>query len=116
MEDALDLLAIEKSGAFPGKYHLLGGVISPLEGIGPDELRILELKKRIENSEGKITEIILATNPTIEGEATATYLWRILEPFKVKISRIARGLAVGGDLEFTDEVTLARAIESRIDF
>jgi len=116
IEDSLDLIAIEKSGSFRGKYHLLGGLISPIEGIGPEKLKIQELKKRIEMSDGKITEVILATNPTMEGEATATYIWRLLEPLGIKISRIARGLPMGGDLEFTDEVTLARAIESRIDF
>lgn len=116
VEDSLDLISIEKSGAFRGKYHLLGGLISPLQGIGPGQLHIDELKKRIVNSEGKITEVILATNPTMEGEATATYIWRMLEPLQIKVSRIARGMPVGGDMEFTDEVTLARAIESRIHF
>ncbi|MBI5415008.1 recombination protein RecR [Candidatus Peregrinibacteria bacterium] len=116
VEDSLDLLSIERSGAFRGRYHILGGVISPLDGIGPNELRIRQLTERIMRSDGKIQEVILATNPTMEGEATATYLWRTLHPLKVKISRIARGLTVGGDLEFTDEVTLARAIESRVLF
>ncbi len=116
VEDALDVISIEKSGAFRGKYHLLGGLISPLDGIGPEKLKIAELKKRIDSSHGEITEVILATNPTIEGEATATYIWKMFESMNIKISRIARGLPVGGDLEYTDEVTLARAIESRIDF
>jgi len=116
VEDSLDLLSIEKSGAFRGRYHLLGGVISPLQGIGPDELKLRELEARIKNAAGKITEVLIATNPTMEGEATATYIWRRLEPLGINISRIARGLTVGGDLEFTDEVTLARAIESRVAF
>ncbi len=113
VEDSLDLLSIEKSNAFRGKYHILGGIISPIDGIGPDKIRIKELKGRIERSKGKIEEVIIATNPTLEGEATATYIWRSLEKLPVKITRIARGLPVGGDVEFTDEVTLARALENR---
>jgi recombination protein RecR len=115
VEDSLDLISIEKSGAFRGKYHILGGLISPLQGIGPNELRLKELQARIESEPQKITEVIIATNPTLEGEATATFLWQMLRPHGIKVSRIARGMPMGGDLEFTDEVTLAKAIESRAD-
>lgn len=106
-----DIPPIERTGAFEGVYHVLGGVISPLEGIGPDSLHITELLGRINDL--AVKEVILATNPNIEGETTASYLARLLKPTGVTVSRLASGLPVGGDLEFADEVTLGRAIESR---
>lgn len=106
-----DIPPIERTGAFEGVYHVLGGVISPLEGIGPDSLHITELLGRI--NDPAVKEVILATNPNIEGETTASYLARLLKPTGVTVSRLASGLPVGGDLEFADEVTLGRAIESR---
>ncbi len=111
VEEANDLLAIEKTGGYKGLYHVLQGAISPLEGIGPDELKIRELLMRLQ--EGKVEEVILATNPNTVGEATALYLLRLLKPLGVKVTRIARGLPVGGDLEYADEVTLSRAMEGR---
>ena len=103
--------AIERTGTFSGHYHVLGGALSPLEGIGPDELHVAELMARLSNPD--ITEVILATNPNVEGETTASYLARLIKPTGVTVSRLASGLPVGGDLEFADEVTLGRAIESR---
>jgi len=111
VEEPLDVLALERTRAYRGLYHVLHGAISPVEGIGPDELRIAELLGRL--GVGKINEVILATNPSLEGEATAMYLERQLAPFKVRVTRLARGLPVGGDLEYADEITLARAIEGR---
>lgn len=111
VSDARDLLAMERTREFRGRYHVLGGTISPMEGIGPDQLRIRELVTRIGRSE--IKEVILATNPDVEGEATAVYLAKLLKPLGVKVSRIAHGVPVGGDLEYTDEVTLGRALEGR---
>ncbi len=111
VEEPLDVLALERTRAYRGLYHVLHGAISPVEGIGPDELRIAELLGRLRV--GKINEVILATNPSLEGEATAMYLERQLAPFKVRVTRLARGLPVGGDLEYADEITLARAIEGR---
>jgi len=111
VEEVNDLLAIEKSKEYRGLYHVLGGSLSPLEGRGPDQIRGKELVERLES--GGVTEVILATNPNVEGEATALYLVRLLKPFQVKITRIARGLPMGGDLEYADEVTLARALEGR---
>ena len=111
VSDARDLLAMERTREFRGRYHVLGGTISPMEGIGPDQLRIRELVTRIGRSEVK--EVILATNPDVEGEATAVYLAKLLKPLGVKVSRIAHGVPVGGDLEYTDEVTLGRALEGR---
>jgi recombination protein RecR len=111
VEEANDLMAIEKTREFRGIYHVLGGTISPLEGRGPDQIRGKELVARLEG--GGIREVILATNPNVEGEATALYLLRLLKPLQVKVTRIARGLPVGGDLEYADEVTLARALEGR---
>ena len=102
---------IERTGTFSGHYHVLGGALSPLEGIGPDELHVAELMARLSNPD--ITEVILATNPNVEGETTASYLARLIKPTGVTVSRLASGLPVGGDLEFADEVTLGRAIESR---
>lgn len=106
-----DIPPIERTGSFSGVYHVLGGALSPLEGIGPDDLHIAELMARL--SSPGISEVILATNPNIEGETTASYLARLIKPLGVKVSRLASGLPVGGDLEFADEVTLGRAIESR---
>lgn len=106
-----DIPPIERTGSFSGVYHVLGGALSPLEGIGPDRLHIAELLARL--NDPSISEVILATNPNIEGETTASYLARLIKPLGVKVSRLASGLPVGGDLEFADEVTLGRAIESR---
>ena len=111
VEEVNDLLAIEKTREFRGLYHVLGGTLSPLEGRGPDQIRGKELTARLQA--GGAQEVILATNPNVEGEATAFYLLRLLKPFSVKVSRIARGLPMGGDLEYADEVTLARALEGR---
>ncbi len=111
-----DVLAIERGGHFRGRYHVLHGVLSPLEGIGPDDLRITELVRRLgPGSEGApaVAEIIVATAPSVEGEATAMYLARLLKPLGVKVSRIATGLPVGGDLEYTDQATIARALAGR---
>jgi recombination protein RecR len=111
VEEPLDVVAIERSRAFNGQYHVLHGVISPVEGFGPDDLKIAELIRRIEA--GDFTEVILATNATLEGDSTALYLQRRLTPYDVKMTRLARGLPVGGDLEYTDEITLGRALEGR---
>ena len=113
VEEASDVIAIEKTNEFHGVYHVLGGVLSHLSGIGPDDLKIKELIKRFENEEFK--EIILAINPDTEGETTILYLSKLLKPLGVKISRIARGLPVGGDLEFADEATIGRAVIGRIE-
>ena len=111
VEEPRDIVAVERTGGFLGRYHVLGGAISPIEGIGPDQLRVRELMARLE-PEG-VVEVILATNPNIEGEATAMYLARLLEPLGVEVTRIASGLPVGGDLEYADELTLGRALEGR---
>jgi recombination protein RecR len=111
VEEPRDIVAVEKTGEFRGRYHVLQGAISPIEGIGPDQLRVKELLARLE-PEG-ITEVILCTNPNIEGEATAMYLGRLLKPLGMKVTRIASGLPVGGDLEYADELTLGRALEGR---
>ncbi len=113
VEEPLDVLAIERSRAFSGRYHVLHGAISPVEGIGPEDLRVGELVARV--AAGGFREIILATNPTLEGESTALYLQRRLTDHKVRLTRLARGLPVGGDLEYTDEITLGRAFEGRQD-
>jgi recombination protein RecR len=111
VEDPRDIVAVEKTGEFRGRYHVLQGAINPIEGIGPDQLRVRELLARIE-PEG-IGEAILCTNPNLEGEATAMYLARLLKPLGVRVTRIASGLPVGGDLEYADELTLGRALEGR---
>lgn len=111
VEDPRDILAFEKTREFNAVYHVLHGVISPMDGIGPDQIRIKELLQRI--NEGNVKEVIMATNPTVEGEATAMYISRLLKPLGVKVTRLAYGIPVGGDLEYADEVTLYRAIEGR---
>lgn len=111
VEEVNDLLAIEKTREFRGAYHVLGGSLSPLDGRGPEQIRAKELAARLEG--GGVREVILATNPNVEGEATALYLLRVLKPFPVTVTRIARGLPMGGDLEYADEATLARALEGR---
>jgi recombination protein RecR len=111
VEEPRDIVAVEKTGQFRGRYHVLQGAISPIEGIGPDQLRVAELLARIE-PEG-VAEVILCTNPNIEGEATAMYLGRLLKPLGLSVTRIASGLPVGGDLEYADELTLGRALEGR---
>ncbi|MGH3315234.1 MAG: recombination mediator RecR, partial [Nocardioidaceae bacterium] len=111
VEEAKDVVAIERTREFRGLYHVLGGAISPIEGIGPDDLRIRELVQRL--SDGAVTEVILAMDPNLEGEATSTYLTRLLRPMGLRITRLASGLPVGGDLEYADEVTLGRAFEGR---
>lgn len=114
VEEALDILALEKAGNFKGVYHVLHGALSPLDGIGPEDLKIRELLERLKGD--GVTELILATNPNLEGEATAMYLHRLLSPLGVRITRLARGLPMGSDLEYADEVTLARAFEGRQEF
>ena len=111
VEESKDVVAIERTREFRGRYHVLGGAISPIDGIGPGDLKIKELCQRL--ADGRVTEVILATDPNLEGEATATYLSRLLLPMGVKVSRLASGLPVGGDLEYADEVTLGRAFEGR---
>lgn len=111
VEEPKDVVAIEKTREFRGRYHVLGGAISPIEGVGPDDLRVRELMARL--ADGEVTEIILATDPNLEGEATATYLARLVKPMGVRVTRLASGLPVGGDLEYADEVTLGRAFEGR---
>ncbi|HHY99445.1 MAG TPA: recombination protein RecR [Firmicutes bacterium] len=111
VEEPKDVLAMERTREFKGLYHVLNGAISPIEGIGPDDIRIKELVARVK--EGAVKEIIMATDPDVEGEATAMYISKILKPTGVKVSRIAHGVPVGGDLEYTDEVTLAKALEGR---
>lgn len=111
VEESKDVVAIEKTREFKGKYHVLGGAISPIDGIGPEQLRMKELLVRLADSE--IVEVIIATDPNLEGEATATYLARLIKPLGITISRLASGLPVGGDLEYADEVTLGRAFEGR---
>jgi recombination protein RecR len=111
VEEPKDVVAIEKTREFRGRYHVLGGAISPIEGVGPDDLRIRELMTRL--ADGEVTELILATDPNLEGEATATYLARLVKPMGLTVTRLASGLPVGGDLEYADEVTLGRAFEGR---
>jgi recombination protein RecR len=111
VEEPLDVVAIDRTGEYPGLYHVLHGAISPVEGIGPDELRINELLARLKAE--PVEEILLATNPNLEGEATAMYLARLIQPLGVRVTRLARGLPVGGDLEYADAVTLGRALEGR---
>lgn len=111
VQEAKDVIAMERTKEFHGMYHVLHGAISPMEGIGPDDIKVAELLKRLANDE--VQELILATNPNIEGEATAMYLSRLVKPFQLKVTRIAHGLPVGGDLEYADEVTLTKALEGR---
>ncbi|MCZ4096121.1 recombination protein RecR [Streptomyces sp. SID13666] len=111
VEEPKDVVAVERTREFRGRYHVLGGAISPIEGVGPDDLRIRELLTRL--ADGTVTELILATDPNLEGEATATYLARMVKPMGLKVTRLASGLPVGGDLEYADEVTLGRAFEGR---
>jgi recombination protein RecR len=112
VEEASDVIAIEKTNEYSGLYHILGGVLSPLSGVGADSLKIKELMKRFETEE--IIEVILALNPDTEGETTALYLAKLIKPLGIKVSRIARGLPIGGDLEFADEATIGRAVLGRI--
>ncbi|MGH7451290.1 MAG: recombination mediator RecR [bacterium] len=113
VEEANDVLALEKTGEYHGLYHVLGGALSPLDGIGPENLKVRELMLRLQNG---VAEIILATNPTVEGEATAIYLANLIRPLGPRLSRIARGIPVGGDLEYADEITLTRALEGRVQW
>lgn len=113
VEEPMDAAAVDKAEGFHGLYHILGGRLSPLDGIGPDDLKIRDLLKRLS---GNVQEVILATNPNVEGEATATYIARLIKPLGIRVSRIARGLPVGSDLEFADAMTLARALEGRQEF
>jgi len=108
-----DLIAIDKTGAFRGRYHVLHGVLSPLDGIGPEDLQIAPLLSRLED--GLVQEVIIATSPNVEGDATALYLARLIKPLGIKVTRIASGVPIGGDLEYADGVTLNRALESRRD-
>lgn len=112
--EPMDVIAIEKTGRFKGLYHVLGGIISPVEGIGPDDLFIAELVKRVKD--GGIEEVILATNPNLEGETTALYVQKMLTPYSVKVTRLAHGLPVGTDLEYADELTLSRALDGRREY
>jgi recombination protein RecR len=124
VEEPNDVNALERTNEFTGVYHVLGGVISPLDGIGPEELRIRELVARLQPAESgaaapewpPVREIILAMNPNVEGDTTAYYLAQLLKPFGVRLTRIARGLPIGGDLEYADEATLSRALEGRVAF
>jgi recombination protein RecR len=111
VEEPKDVVAIERTREFRGRYHVLGGAISPIEGVGPDDLKVKELMTRL--ADGTVTELILATDPNLEGEATATYLARLVKPMGLRVTRLASGLPVGGDLEYADEVTLGRAFEGR---
>ena len=113
VEDPRDIVAVERTQRFSGRYHVLQGALNPLEGVGPDQLRVRELLARIDSE--KVTEAILCTNPNLEGEATAMYLARLLHPLGIRVTRIASGLPVGGDLEYADELTLGRALEGRRD-
>lgn len=114
VEQPGNVLAVERAGAYRGLYHVLGGALSPLKDRGPDDLRLRELMERLET--GKVEEVVLATNPDVEGEATAVYVARLVKPLGLRVSRLAQGLPAGGDLEYTDELTLKRAFEGRRDF
>ena len=114
VEESADVGAIERAGRYRGLYHVLGGRLSPLEGVGPDQLHLAQLVARVSNGSG-VREVIVATNPSMEGEATATYLQQVLKPSGVRVTRIARGLPVGGDLEYADAVTIAQALSARRD-
>lgn len=111
VEESKDVMAVERTRSFRGRYHVLGGAINPIGGVGPDQLRMRELLTRL--ADGQVQEIIIATDPNLEGEATATYVGRLLKDFGIKVTRLASGLPVGGDLEYADEVTLGRAFEGR---
>lgn len=111
VEEPLDVMALERTGQYDGLYHVLHGVISPMEGVGPEQLKIRELLSRL--SSGEVREVILGTNPNLEGEATAMYIARLIAPLGLRVTRLARGLPVGGDLEYADEITLTRALEGR---
>ena len=111
VEEPNDLLALERTGEFKGRYHVLLGALSPLDGIGPEDIKVRELLVRLDGEH--VDEVILATNPSVEGEATAIYLAKLMKPLGVRVTRIARGLPVGGDLEYADEVTLSKALEGR---
>ena len=113
VEDVKDVIAMERTHEFKGVYHVLHGSISPMNGIGPDDIKIKELLARIQNPDNNITEIIIATNPRVEGEATAMYISKLIKPLGIKVTRIAHGIPVGGDLEYTDEITLTKALEGR---
>jgi len=113
VEEANDVLALEKTGEYRGQYHVLGGALSPLDGIAPENLKVRELVARLQSG---VDEVILATNPTAEGETTAIYLANLLRPLGLRLSRIARGIPVGGDLEYADEITLTRALEGRVQW
>lgn len=113
VEQPLDVMVIQKTGGFQGLYHVLHGVLNPMDGIGPDDLKMKELLERVRSG---VTEVIMATNPSLEGEATSMYVQRLLEPLGVKVTRLARGLPSGADLEYTDDLTLTRALEGRQDF
>ncbi len=113
VEDVRDIIAMEKTHEYKGKYHVLHGAISPMNGIGPDNIRIKELITRLHNE--KIEEVILATNPRVEGEATAMYISKLIKPLGIKVTRIAHGIPVGGDLEYADEITLIKAMEGRVE-
>lgn len=112
LEDARDVAAMERMKEYHGKYHVLNGNISPMDGIGPEDINIKSLIKRLDN---KVKEVVLATNPTIEGEATAMYIARLIKPMGIKVTRIAHGIPIGGDIEYTDEVTLAKSFEGRTE-
>ena len=114
VEEPLDILAIERTRAFKGLYHVLHGSISPMEGVGPEQLKVRELLERLRD--GSVREVIMATNPNLEGEATAMYVGQLLQPLGVRVTRLARGLPMGGDLEYADDLTLTRALENRQEF
>ncbi len=113
VEEPLDLVALERARGYHGLYHVLHGVISPMDGVGPEQLKVRELLARL--NDGTVTEVIMATNPTLEGEATAMYLHRLIAPLGIRVTRLARGLPAGADLEYADDVTLSRALEGRQD-
>ncbi|TAK74619.1 MAG: recombination protein RecR, partial [Dehalococcoidia bacterium] len=113
VEEPLDVVAIERTGGFHGLYHVLHGVISPADGVGPEDLKIAELLARIRDVDRDVVEVIVATNPNLEGEATSMYLGRLLRPLGIRVTRLARGLPAGADLEYADDVTLGRALEFR---
>ena len=116
VEEPMDAQALDATGAYKGLYHILGGVLSPLDGVGPEQLKIESLMKRLQNSGGKVQEVILATNPSLEGETTAMHLVGLIKPLGVKVTRLARGLPIGGDLEYADEITIQRALQGRNEY